>query len=682
MRKILTFFFIIFNFTLFCETNSILPPYFNPPAGTYDATQDITIKTDTDGAMIYYTIDGTTPSIDNFFGKGVGLVSIKNMNKPITAIAIKNGVDESSVSYSYYYLPFELENKLSEIFIKNNSFNLTLQEDRFLNKEQTYYFDGLKDYIKLKNDFDVIKDGSISLWVKFNSLANKTDPLKIFYEIASSDAGMMNKDNDWGLALYLDNYNGVSFGLNNLKDGSNFLGTGFFPMLNKWYNITATWGSSGMKLYINDKLIGEKPYIGSYDELHDKILIGAGTYPKSFFNGNIDDVQIYNYSLNEKQTAFLYNKNKLITKNYDIDLIASFLTGNFDYKKNENLKTNPSLIKDKFTDSTFKFDGVDDYISIPNNLNGVAEGTISLWVKFGDYPFDIEPLKIFYEIATGLPSSNSNWGFALFLDYNQGLRYILNSQSGSYGINTSFFPLLNKWYYIVATWGSDGMKLYVNGKLKGSNKFTGTYLNSFDKIMFGTGTYPKSYFTGNISDVKIYGRIFDSSDVEYFYKNAINAYNRKKQIKINKKKSTQNNIINKDNIQTDLNLKISNYKKSMIISGAITGSLGLTFLGLTPLFFNLGDYYKSHYNLIYPLYQEAKTSSEIEHYYNVLKSYSTLSNVLYGFGIPLIPLGISLSVTSFFLFIFSNYYLKNDKAIKVDLGLQNNNINFSLGIKL
>ena len=62
----------ITSFTMFYKTTPEPPtpivvsvPTFTPEAGTYDAAQNVTIACATDGAAIYYTLDGTTPTANS-----------------------------------------------------------------------------------------------------------------------------------------------------------------------------------------------------------------------------------------------------------------------------------------------------------------------------------------------------------------------------------------------------------------------------------------------------------------------------------------------------------------------------------------------------------------------------------------------------------------------------------------
>ncbi len=74
-------------------------PTFLPAAGTYASAQNVTISTDTDGATIYYTTDGTDPTT----GSSVYSTPI-NVDKDMTikAIATKDGLLDSDIAEAAY----------------------------------------------------------------------------------------------------------------------------------------------------------------------------------------------------------------------------------------------------------------------------------------------------------------------------------------------------------------------------------------------------------------------------------------------------------------------------------------------------------------------------------------------------------------------------------------------------
>ena len=78
-------------------------PVFSPPAGTYTSPQTVTITDATQGAVIYYTIDGTTPTSSSPAYSGAITVAATDT---INAIAIAPGDTESAVATAAYTIEY------------------------------------------------------------------------------------------------------------------------------------------------------------------------------------------------------------------------------------------------------------------------------------------------------------------------------------------------------------------------------------------------------------------------------------------------------------------------------------------------------------------------------------------------------------------------------------------------
>ena len=80
--------------------NQVAKPSFSVAEGTYFETQSITLSCATDGATIYYTIDGTTPSASN--GTEYTTNISVSTTTTIKAIAVKSGMADSDVATATY----------------------------------------------------------------------------------------------------------------------------------------------------------------------------------------------------------------------------------------------------------------------------------------------------------------------------------------------------------------------------------------------------------------------------------------------------------------------------------------------------------------------------------------------------------------------------------------------------
>ena len=85
---------------------ALATPTFSPAAGYYATAQNVTISTVTSGANVYYTTDGTTPTVSStLYSAAVHIWSLAG--KTVKAIANKSGVDSAVLSGIFSYPPLK-----------------------------------------------------------------------------------------------------------------------------------------------------------------------------------------------------------------------------------------------------------------------------------------------------------------------------------------------------------------------------------------------------------------------------------------------------------------------------------------------------------------------------------------------------------------------------------------------
>lgn len=104
---------------------AVATPVFTPVAGYYEEAQNVTITCATEGATIYYTTDGSTPTNESTQYTGAIAVS---QNTTIKAIAIL-GDDESFVATARYTFPNFVENIAALYAVENTTDTYVLTGD-------------------------------------------------------------------------------------------------------------------------------------------------------------------------------------------------------------------------------------------------------------------------------------------------------------------------------------------------------------------------------------------------------------------------------------------------------------------------------------------------------------------------------------------------------------------------
>lgn len=92
-------------------------PTFSPAAGSYNEVTDVTINCATGGATIYYTTDGTEPTSSSaVYSEPIHLTTTTT----IKAIAMKDGMENSTVATAEYTLPQSVSTIAEALTLKDN----------------------------------------------------------------------------------------------------------------------------------------------------------------------------------------------------------------------------------------------------------------------------------------------------------------------------------------------------------------------------------------------------------------------------------------------------------------------------------------------------------------------------------------------------------------------------------
>jgi len=192
------------------------------------------------------------------------------------------------------------------------------------------------------------------------------------------------------------------------------------------------------------------------------------------------------------------------------------------------------------------FDGVDDLVR-GGSLPQITEGTIEAWVNrtaYGNYPNPII-FGLFrpgtYTGAISILQADSNlFGTKIFewvkMDSsNKQIRLATADNAWEY----------NNLYHIVATWGSSGMKFYINGVLSDSTIYDGEVETSNPTTDFIGSTAPIEIgdyiayghagwqpFAGTIDDVAVYNTALTPTEIQQHYQNGLSGQSYCEQILI------------------------------------------------------------------------------------------------------------------------------------------------------
>ncbi len=216
---------------------------------------------------------------------------------------------------------------------------------------------------------------------------------------------------------------------------------------------------------------------------------------------------IFNISLGETSTGNLIAL-------YPFYGNANDLSGN-----NNGIVEGASLVADRFGNqkSAYYFDGVDDYIRIPDHSSltpSDQQFSIASWVKVVD-------AKNKYILYKGTKFNNREYALGVRTDMRASFHINDHGQwqSGQIGVSSDLFLENEEWIFIASTWNGEELKIYLNGKLE--NIITTTaVIEDFDSDLF-IGTYggeiERYAFKGVIDDIAIFNKPLSATEIEQIY---------------------------------------------------------------------------------------------------------------------------------------------------------------------
>jgi hypothetical protein len=322
-------------------------------------------------------------------------------------------------------------------------------------------FDGVDDYVDLGSDdsLDIFGgDFTISLWAKWGNQSSNSNGLVNF-------GGSTNK------ALvslgFVTEYGKISFGIGNSTSLNVLYDMGSGYNDNQWHSIICKITSGVRAVYVDGIDITNVSAGNIFVE--DNNTIGARSVggQNRHFNGSIDEVSVYDKALTSEEIS---NISTAPTDLTPLNPIAWYKLG-----ENATYKSPQWLIpadenKDKVSNYSMYFDGLDDSINIGNisSLQSTSNFSISFWMKRDITTLSARNVMGFWVSGTNV------------IQFYQGTTVVRFRVDGGYVNNTTSIVQPN-WNHFT---------LVYDGSLTGNINRAKIYFNGVDETVNEGGTVP------------------------------------------------------------------------------------------------------------------------------------------------------------------------------------------------
>jgi hypothetical protein len=283
-----------------------------------------------------------------------------------------------------------------------------------------------------------------------------------------------------------------------------------------WHHACITYDGNILKLYVDgsEDTGGDFPYtIGATTSTDTPVRIGGMNHGSKYFNGQIDEVAIFDYALSASQVTTLWGGGTSVSNPMALPnppkvyypLGTSAWNGNF-------LAENNAI-----GDYVFDFDGSDniEIDSIGSTISTMTQISVSAWVKTSSSSFG-------YILFAGRGGSGRT-GYVGFAT-RPTVYAVVGGQpnvSGFSELTTTATVNDDNWHHLVMTFNNSNgvIQVYIDGSLDPTSSSTsGLIPTNIIYANIGQRAYNNDFrFNGETSNIQIWNSILETSDVETLY---------------------------------------------------------------------------------------------------------------------------------------------------------------------
>jgi len=424
--------------------------------------------------------------------------------------------------------------------------------------DSAVHLDGKDDYVSLPIGklISSLGDSTFAVWVNVDATTGYSQWQRIF-DFGNDDSTYMmltprsereNQDMRFAIAAggsYMD------------EDVTAALKT--LPAARHHVAVTISTTNNTHTLYLDGKVVAKNNntrFTPSSLGATTNNWLGRSQYSHDpYFRGSLDDFRIYNYALNDDEVLKLCQGGKgqkaMVPKVKDkekveevpvIEVVViekaateSVAKDNLVgwWKLDGNAKdssgrgndgqamNNPQWVDGKIG-GALKFDGQDDYVSLPigSVISGLNRSTIMVWVDFSN---EGGAWQRIFDFGTDV-------GNYIYLsprtDVIGPMRVAITAGEGEWvEVDADSGTLPSGWHHVAVVLEPGNMHLYLDGKVVASTEgwYVLSDLGSTTNNWLGRSQYTSdAYFNGSMDDFRIYNKALTGTQIAEIYKSALN----------------------------------------------------------------------------------------------------------------------------------------------------------------
>jgi PKD repeat protein len=373
------------------------------------------------------------------------------------------------------------------------------------------YFDGSGDYVYAPDHsgYSGITSITVEAWIYPHSIPGTGDSRIVNKDNGGQNFILMFRGGTLGFWLYIDSaWRSVSSSVT--------------PNLNEWTHVAGTYDGVNMKIWVNGVERGSFAISSSsWTSYGDDLYIGCDEDPLGdFFEGIIDEVRI---SDSVRYTT-TFTPGPFSSDGYTVALYHFDDSYGFETKDSSSYGNDGTLVFCTWNGpiwttgiygKALSYDGVDDYVEVPDDVSLDITGDISIEVWM--YPRVIDTYKSI--IVKGDAAADTiTYGLQIQGEGIDGIIRFFQYGSSYDWIDSTVPVVQNDWNYIVVTRdSSNNAKIYLNGELVGSGPLSSGPVSDYplDIGMHDHATLGAcQYFDGVLDEIRIWNQVLSAETIK------------------------------------------------------------------------------------------------------------------------------------------------------------------------
>ena len=234
--------------------------------------------------------------------------------------------------------------------------------------------------------------------------------------------------------------------------------------------------------------------------------VGGCFSSSQILQGSLDDLRVYRRALNIKEIAKLAGH---VGQWALDDASGGTASDSSPAMNNGTVVGSQNWGTDCSGNGTFDFDGLGNYITVPNNTSVQLDESLSItaWVKSSEWGTGTD-VDVILRKGEGGPN---NYQLAVA---DGRLTLYLDDSDGSTSLQGNTQLETDRWYHLAATWDGNEVRLYVDGVMDHPSPFSHTAPISTDsRTLYLGGHTDGDRFDGMMRDVRLYSRRLFPSEI-------------------------------------------------------------------------------------------------------------------------------------------------------------------------